>query len=271
MRKQLISNNLYTWRKNINKKYIYIYQRYPKVPPHLEGLPFQKKASRPFHLISNLAEHLLLLPEGFLGWKNFVPNGSSKSTVSVASVQNEDPLSQSALIGLVYIVGFPLSQPPSQVSNMKIHYPKKCSWGTIFRCPNPPTALSDSSSPSSFGRMGRLWDCSSVEQDVWLYHMYIYTSKKAAKKFISQHVCARGSGTGFKNWSWAQMSEFAILGLLYSCKVFQPAFFSSTRRRLQKENRRCFSRTSATGKHPRVDSTCCFHLSAVTETESKLH
>ena len=157
MSKQIISINLYRSRKNINIAYIYmIYQRYPKMPPHLEGLPFQKKSFRPFHLISNLAEHLLLLTEKFFGVKNFVPKWKQQ----------------------IY----------------------RFQW---WEMPLVPTALSDSSSPSSFGRMGRLWDCSSEKNK--MSGCIIYTSKKAAKKFISQHVWdglgARGSGTGFKNWS----------------------------------------------------------------------
>ena len=39
------------------------------------------------------------------------------------SASHEDPLSQSIIIGLFSIVGFLLFQPPSKVSNMKIHIP----------------------------------------------------------------------------------------------------------------------------------------------------
>ena len=49
-------------------------------------------------------------------------------TLGLLSVQHGDPVSQSTKIGLFSIVGFPLSQPPSQVSNMKIHYRSNIVW-----------------------------------------------------------------------------------------------------------------------------------------------
>ena len=202
------------------------------MPPHLKGLPFQKKLHSLFTSSPILRSISCSWPR-FFGGQFFVQNGSSKST------------------------GFS---------------GKKGRWGRIFRCPNPPTALSDSSSPSSFGRMGRLWDCSSEKNK--MSGCIIYTSKKAAKKFISQHVwdgLARGalvqvSKTGHEHK--CRNLQFLVSSTLAMCFNL-PFFLHKTK--TSKNIRRCFSRTSATGKHPRVDSTCCFHLSAVTETESKLH
>ena len=162
----------------------------PKMPPHLWSpgsklFPFfftQKKV-RPFHLISNLAEHLLLL-RGF--WGQMIFSSKWKQQIHKKSAQVRNALGDS--------------------------------W---FQIPEiPATSLSDSSSPSSFGRMGRLWDCSlGLEMSGCIIYF-----QKAANNSISQNVCglgARGSDTGFKNWAWAQMLECEVLALLYSCNGFQ--------------------------------------------------
>ncbi len=122
----------------------------PKMPPHLWSpgsklFPFfftQKKV-RPFHLISNLAEHLLLL-RGF--WGQMIFSSKWKQQIHKKSAQVRNALGDS--------------------------------W---FQIPEiPATSLSDSSSPSSFGRMGRLWDCSSGLE---MSGCIIYFQLKSSEQF----------------------------------------------------------------------------------------